>query len=275
MLDFSESSVYSGLGRLARVAQDQEMIVRILGNGGFLNIGIPYNALLLGADFLIEAPPDIMISLRNQEVPIHSIRRLYISHFHGDHYFGLPFFALNLMKHYLEAGVGTEPIEVIGPKGLRGHLVKIQEIATSVDNPSVTGFDKLFTFTEIDATSRLKIGDSIEMVFHRMNHSKETYGFSLVENGVYIMTYLIDTKWDKSFAEILSKSSEYVFCDLNSHPNDKIREHLTESDIVERAIPITGTNTRYIGIHLSGIHSSNVPFLSYSRIGDKYQVGKI
>jgi ribonuclease BN (tRNA processing enzyme) len=251
------------------------VIVRIVGNGGFLNTGIPYNSLLLGTDFLVEAPPDIMISLHNQDIPIHRIKRIYLSHYHGDHYFGMPFLALNLLNYYLESGLGIIPIEVIGPKKLRDHLIRIQEIATSADNPSVTGFDNLFTFTEINKTSKLKVSDSVEMMFHLMNHSKETYGFSLLENGSYIMTYLIDTKWDDSFVEILSHQPKYVLCDLNSHPDDKIREHLTESDIVKRAMPITGANTRYIGIHLSGIHSGDVPFLSYSRIGETFEVGKI
>ena len=251
------------------------MKVRIIGNGGFLNTGIAYNSLFLGTEFLVEAPPDIMISLRNQEIPIHRIRRIYLSHFHGDHYFGMPFLALNLHRYYLQSGMAIEPIEVIGPKTLRDHLIRIQEIATSADNPSVTEFDKLFTFSEIDKTSQLEVSDSVRMIFHLMNHSKETYGFSLVENGVYVMTYLIDTKWDESFVEILSHQPQYVFCDLNTHCDDKIREHLTESDIVKRAMPITGTNTRYIGIHLSGIYSGDLPFLSYSRIGETFEVGKI
>ena len=250
------------------------MKLRVLGNGGFLNQGIPYNALLLGSDFLIEAPPDIMASLRNQDIPFATIKRIYISHFHGDHYFGMPFFALNLLSHCLESGLEIEPIEVIGPKNLRDHLKRIQEIATSADNPSVSLMDKLFTFTEIDSTSSIRVTGSIVMIFHKMNHSKETYGFSLVEDGVYLLTYLIDTKWDDSFVAILANEPKFVLCDLNSQPNDKIREHMTEEDIMQKALAITGTATQYVGIHLSGVPTKNKEYLRYSKVGDFVEIGK-
>jgi ribonuclease BN (tRNA processing enzyme) len=258
---------------LSHTIGSKKMKLQVLGNGGFLNQGIPYNALLLGNDFLIEAPPDIMVSLRTQGIPFSKIRRIYISHFHGDHYFGMPFLALNLVNYYLETGSGIEPIEVIGPKETRFHLKRIQEIATSADNPSVSLLDKLFTFTEIDATSRLKVGSSFDMIFHKMNHSKETYGFSVIDAGVYLLTYFIDTKWDDSFVEILSNKPKYVFCDLNSQPDDKIREHLTEEELMKKALPITGGATQYVGIHLSGVRTSNQEFLKYSQVGDVVEVG--
>jgi ribonuclease BN (tRNA processing enzyme) len=249
------------------------MKLQVLGNGGFLNQGIPYNALLLDGDFLIEVPPDIMVSLRRQGVPFNKIRRIYISHFHGDHYFGVPFLALNIVNYYLETESEIEPIEVIGPKEIRSHLKRIQEIATSEDNPSVSLLDKLFTFTEIDETSRLKVGGSFDMIFHKMNHPKETYGFSVLDAGVYLFTYIIDTKWDDSFLEILSNKPKYVFCDLNSRPDDKIREHLTERELMKKALPITGSATKYIGIHLSGVRTQDQEHIRYSKVGDVVEVG--
>lgn len=251
------------------------MTIQILGNGGFINMGIPYNALFIDNDFLIEAPPDIMQSLRRSDIPYYRIRRIYISHFHGDHYFGMPFLTLNLLNYYLETNKGIEPIEVIGPHHLREHLIEIQGIAASPQNPSVEFIDKVFTFSEIDLSSRVRLDQSVEMIFHKMNHSKETYGFSLIKESKYRLTYLIDTKWHDSFADILSHKPEYVFCDLNSQSDDKIKEHMCENDIVEKALPLTGTATKYIGIHLSGLPASDLANLHYSRVGEKYELGGI
>lgn len=248
------------------------MTIRILGNGGFINTGIPYNSLLLGKDFLIEAPPDIMPTLRYQGISFHELKRIYISHFHGDHYFGMPFLMLNLMNHYLDSGKEIDPIELIGPRGIRDYLIQLQEIATSPDNPSVAGIDKQFIFTEIDSASTIRLHDSKTMIFHPMNHSKETYGFSIIENGRYLMTYLIDTKWDESFTALLTNKPKYVFCDLNSQPDDKIKQHLSEKEIVEKAISITGTDTEYIGIHLSGVSGKDLRNLHYSQTGETYEV---
>ncbi len=248
------------------------MTVQILGNGGFINTGIPYNSLLLGSDFLIEAPPDLMLTLKSHDISYLNLRRIYISHFHGDHYFGMPFLGLNLMNYYLDTAKAIEPIEVIGPKGLRDHLKQLQEIATSPQNPSVDLLDKLFVFTEIDSTSKIRLDKSKTMTFHKMNHSKETYGFSILENSRYLMTYLIDTLWDQSFTNILTNKPKYVFCDLNSQPDDKIKQHLSEKEIVEKALLVTGTETQYVAIHLSGTNGRDLPNLHYSQTGETYEI---
>ena len=39
------------------------MNIRMLGTGGAINNGLPYNSFIINEDLLIETPPDIMISL--------------------------------------------------------------------------------------------------------------------------------------------------------------------------------------------------------------------
>ena len=207
-----------------------------------------------------------------QGIPFYKLKRIYISHFHGDHYFGMPFLMLNLMNYCLDSGKGIDRIELIGPPGIKDYLMRLEEIATSPDNPSVAGIEKQFTFTEIDMASTIKLKDSKTMIFHKMNHSRETYGFSILEKDRYLITYLIDTKWHDSFTAILANRPKYVFCDLNSHPDDKIKQHLSEKEIVEKAIPVTGTDTEYVGIHLSGATGKDLPNLHYSQIGEMYEV---
>jgi len=247
------------------------MKIRILGNGGFINSGLPYNSLLIDGTFLIEAPPDLMVSLRRSEVPYTSIRRIFLSHFHGDHYFGMPFFVLNMLNYYLETGRPIEPIELIGPPPLKATLQGLQATATSAHNPSVEFIEKLFRFNEIDARSKVSLGKRRTLVFHQMAHSKPTYGFSILEGESYRLSYLCDTKWNDSFAEILRKKPVLVLCDLNSHPDGKIKEHMTERDILEKALPITGRATNYIGIHLSGITTKDYEKLKFSKPGDEYE----
>jgi ribonuclease BN (tRNA processing enzyme) len=212
-----------------------------------------------------------MVSLRNQDVPYSMIERIYLSHFHGDHYFGMPFLVLNLLNYYLETGKSIKEIEVFGPGPLKENLTNMQKLATSDNNPSVEFISKVFRFKEVDSSTVIQLDDTKTMVFHEMAHSRLAYGFSILEHGSYRLTYLCDTKWSDSFREILMKKPKYVFCDLNSHPDDKIREHMTELDILENAIPITGKSTQYVGVHLSGVNEKDNDQLRYSRVGDEYQ----
>lgn len=93
-------------------AYEQSMNIRILGNGGAISDGLPYNAFLTDGYFLTETPPDIMGSLYRENAALSGIRTIFISHFHADHYFGFPFLALRLFFNGI-----TEPIAIIGPPG--------------------------------------------------------------------------------------------------------------------------------------------------------------
>ncbi len=248
------------------------MKVRFLGNGGFISSGLPYNAFVLDGEFLIESPPDVMGTLRAQGIDYRRIRRIYLSHFHGDHYFGMPFITLNLMNDLMADGREPERIQVIGPKGLREHLMDLQSTAVSPDNPSVAWMDKLFDFREIDASARLRLPDAVEMIFHPMAHEKETYGFSILRDGECLLTYLADTRWDPSVGEILARKPRYVICDQNSGPGDAVKVHMAESDIIEKALPITGDATVYVGTHLRAERASRRAALIYASAGMELEI---
>jgi hypothetical protein len=248
------------------------MIVHFLGNGGFVGNGLPYNSFVIDNDFLVECPPDIMQTMRNQGVAPTSIKRIYLSHFHGDHYFGMPFLTLNLMIFYSNGIDEFTRIDVIGPKGVKSSVVELQKIAVGIDNPSVSAIDRLYNFIEIDQSSRLRIDDVGEMMFHRMSHSKETYGFSMVKDGRYELTYLSDTVWDKSFHAIISSKPRYVICDLNSDPVDTAQVHMAEKDILENAMPVTGDATVYVGTHLKENRISAHRNLMYAVPGTRIEI---
>lgn len=248
------------------------MKIHFLGNGGFIGKGLPYNSFLIDDNFLIECPPDIMTTMRNQGIQLSQIKKIYISHFHGDHYFGMPFLTLNLLARYPEKTPGAGKIDVIGPKGIREHLIQLQQIAVSPDNPSVSGIDDIYNFQEIDQSSYLRLNDKHEMLFHRMSHPKETYGFSIVSDNKHQLAYLADTVWDDSFLKIISNKPKYVICDLNSDSADKKAMHMSERDIIENAIPVTGDATIYVGTHLKDNRIATQKNLIYATPGTMLEI---
>ena len=47
-----------------------EIKIKILGNGGCLNKGLPYNSFIINDNFIFESPPDIMLSLHKNKIDI-------------------------------------------------------------------------------------------------------------------------------------------------------------------------------------------------------------
>jgi ribonuclease BN (tRNA processing enzyme) len=248
--------------------------LKILGNGGFVSNGLAYNSFIINNVFLVEAPPDIMVSLRNQDMDIGDLRMIFLSHYHGDHCFGMPFLVLNLMMRSLKTGTPVAPIDIIGPRGLRPALIRLQQTAISEDHPSIDFIDELFRFHEVDSSSRFPLDGANHLVFHEMSHPQPTYGFSIINGTSYTFTYLSDTVWSDSFVPILAKKPPLVFCDLNAKPDESNKKHMCEDDILCKAIPITGVATRYIGMHLSDNEGRDIGQLHYSRVGVEYEIGK-
>ena len=68
--------------------------------------------------FLIDAGEGVQRSLREQRVPFHKIKRIFISHMHGDHVLGLPGLigSLNLLGR-------KEELLLHGPAGLEAFVM--------------------------------------------------------------------------------------------------------------------------------------------------------
>ncbi len=86
-----------------------------LGSGNAFAPGRAYGSFLVDGRILFEAPPTTLPILREMGKPLEDIQYIFISHFHGDHYFGLPFIFLD---HYFVTK-RKKPLIIIGPKGLK------------------------------------------------------------------------------------------------------------------------------------------------------------
>jgi ribonuclease Z len=82
---------------------------------------------VLGQFFLIDCGEGTQIQLRKNNISLQRINQIFISHLHGDHYFGLFGFlsSVNLLGR-------TKKIEIFGPKGLKKIIESHLESTESV-----------------------------------------------------------------------------------------------------------------------------------------------
>src|SRR5436309_1631258 len=108
--------------------------LKIIGNGGAVNYRLPHNSALLNGHLLVDCPPDIVHSLQTLDIPSSQIDMLYISHFHGDHTFGFPFFVLDkwIGSHNSEK---PSRLVVYGPENVQDYLFKLIEMAWGLNHP--------------------------------------------------------------------------------------------------------------------------------------------
>lgn len=100
----------------------ETMEIRILGTGGFSNDGSFYNCFTIDKHLLVETPPDILQSLHACSIQIEEIETILISHFHGDHCFGLPFLLFNMFIKRGSSLPSQSRLRLIAPPGVRDWM---------------------------------------------------------------------------------------------------------------------------------------------------------
>ena len=95
-----------------------------LGTGSGFGHGRYYSSFLVDNRYLFDASPVVVPQLKKLGKDLRDIEVIFISHFHGDHYFGLPF----LLLEFAELAQREKDLTIIGPPGIQ----KRTEAATNL-----------------------------------------------------------------------------------------------------------------------------------------------
>lgn len=240
------------------------MIIKILGTGGAINNGLPYNSFIINEDFLVETPPDIMTSLFREGVDRQKISVIYISHFHADHCFGLPFL---LLRNFVD-GYSTD-IKVLGPKGIGQRVMEICTLAFGAEHLMQKWIREHVTYEEIESGREINTQYKLKPV--KMFHSPETYGFVLESEGKKT-AYIADTYWEDSLLEYI-KDADTVLIDLNGERSDKSKVHISEYDLEQHALPnLKKKDIKFYGTHLKVNKTSSNMNIQYLIPGEEIEI---
>ncbi len=243
------------------------MKIRILGNGGAINDGLPYNSFMVDDFFLVEVPPDIMTSLFREKVKLSGLKAIYISHFHGDHCFGLPFLLLRIFFNS-EGRNYDYKIKIIGPENVKQRTKELCILALGRTHPVNNWIEDNFIFIDLSAGSRIDAGNGISLEIFFMDHLVETYGFSAYRNDRITFSYFADTLWSDELLSQIKLFPEIIITDLNGEQSDPEKIHMSEKDLFENAIPYGEGKIVFYGTHLKTQKESSHEKIKYVHPGE-------
>jgi len=114
-----------------------------LGSGNAFAPARYWSSFLLNDRYLFDAPPTLLPHLKKLGKDPGEIDVIFVSHFHADHYFGLPF----LLLEYAELAPRSKDLTVIGPPGIMKRIQALTDLAF----PNVFRKDRGYALNFIEA----------------------------------------------------------------------------------------------------------------------------
>ena len=187
--------------RIARSALD---LLFVGSSNAFAETGC-WSGFLLNDRFLFDAPPTALYGLKRGGADLNALDVILVSHFHGDHFFGLPFLLLEYA--YASGGPGqtdrrSRDLWIVGPPGIEEKT----ETLTALGYPNLSRRDLGFKrrYVEMEPGCAKEIA-GLRLEAEKMNHAVESLPLCLgyrAECDGRRLAYTGDTAWTDSLLQL-------------------------------------------------------------------------
>jgi ribonuclease BN (tRNA processing enzyme) len=184
------------------------MKFEFIGSGDAFGTGGRFNTCFRiehsQGSFLIDCGASSMVALRKAGVEPNSIRTIFITHLHGDHFAGLPFFLLDAQLYSRRTG----PLTITGPYGLEERLMQAQEVLFPGSSETKLKFDvELIELTP----DEIRDVHGVTVSTHPMRHpcGAPPLGLRLTVDGKSI-AYTGDTEWNEDIIPLGREADLFV-----------------------------------------------------------------
>ncbi|MHB8378154.1 MAG: MBL fold metallo-hydrolase [Dehalococcoidia bacterium] len=212
-----------------------------LGTGNAFAPTRYWSSFLLDGRCLFDAPPTLLAHLKKLGKDPRDVEVAFISHFHGDHFFGLPF----LLLEYAELAPRTKDLTIVGPPGIAARLRALTDLAF----PNVFRKDRGYDLHFVEAGDGTE-GDvaGCRFVSRKVPHVPGLQSFAYrVETGHGSVAYSGDTMMCDALVPIADGADVFVVeC---SCWGEQCGPHLSPKDILALRARIT-PRTRFVLTHI-------------------------
>ena len=156
--------------------------------------------------FLVDCGATSMVALRKFEVDPNEIDTIYVSHLHGDHSGGLPYFILD--AHLVSRR--EEPLTVVGPPGLSHWLHTARELAFADSSSNRLRYELELVEVEPGDTYKAR-GLELETFLVKHKCSGPPLALRFTDQGK-VLSYTGDTEWVESLRN-LAYQADLLICE--------------------------------------------------------------
>jgi len=206
------------------------MHLQFVGCGDAFGSGGRFNTCfhLVGKEInaLIDCGASSLVALNRLTIDRNDIDTIFISHFHADHFGGLPFFVLE--ANYV--GKRQRPLTIAGPPGLKTRFSQLMELAFPGANAQLR-FP--LTLRELEIGRRSQVG-AIKVTPYHVDHDDRAgpcLGFRFEAEGK-IIGFSGDTEWTDALIEIGHQADLFI---CEAYMRDKpVKTHMVLSALERR-----------------------------------------
>jgi ribonuclease BN (tRNA processing enzyme) len=177
--------------------------IQFLGSGAAFGSGGRYQACILveSRDFrlLLDCGATSLTALKHFDVNPSDLDAVVISHYHADHYGGLPFLVLDGKFSHR-----ARPLAIIGPRDVEGRLTRAMETAFPGSATARRRFR--LTFHELQVGNTIQVGEAT-LLAHRADHtpgSDPVMVRLVVQNRA--IAYTGDTEWSDALPQLAANA---------------------------------------------------------------------
>ena len=198
------------------------MHLQFVGCGDAFGSGGRFNTCfhLVGetANALIDFGATSLVALKKLNIDHNAVDTILITHFHGDHFGGIPFLILDAQL----VAKRTRPLTIVGPPGLAARYARVMDVAF----PSFPHRPDRFslTLTEVEIGRPITIGplQATALPVVHADAAGPCLGYRIEVEG-RVLAYSGDTEWTESLVEI-GREADLFVCEAYSFDR-KVKSH--------------------------------------------------
>jgi ribonuclease BN (tRNA processing enzyme) len=207
-----------------------DVSVTFLGSGDAFGSGGRFQTCILVTSstttFLLDCGASSLIAMKKQGISPANIETIFVTHLHGDHFAGIPFFILDAQFSRREV-----PLLIAGPPGIQGRVRDTMEVLFPRSSETVQRFS--ITFVELPASTPSQV-DGLRVTAEPVVHSCGAPPYALrIECAGRTIAYSGDTEWTETLVKVAAGADLFI-CEAYFF-DKKMRFHLDYQSLLEQA----------------------------------------